>query len=254
MRFLKYIAKKILPFKTQHQLADMFFTINGWFYRGKNVHCPICKGNFTKFLPFKERANSQCPGCGSLERQRFLWLFLANETNFFSAKLKFLQFAPELYLQKKFKAQKNIDYVSTDLYSTLAEIQTDIQDMKVFGDNSFDALLCSHVLDHVDDDRKAMRELLRVLKPGGWAIIQSSIDLSREKTWDEPEAKTPQERLRIFGQADLARKYGVDIKERLNEAGFKTQARKYGKELGEQAVKEYGTYSNANIYYCEKPA
>jgi len=142
-------------------------------YFGLRFKCPCCDGCFRKFLFFgaKPRPNARCPRCGSLERHRLLWLYLRNKINFFSDHLKVLDIAPIHFFQKKCKKLKNLDYISADISSPIAMIKMDITDINLH-DNQFDCIICYHVLEHILDDEKAMRELFRVLKPGGWAILQ----------------------------------------------------------------------------------
>lgn len=130
--------------------------------------CPCCSGGFRKFFPFgiKPRSNAKCPGCGSLERHRLLCVYLKERTNIFSGSLSILHVAPEYILQKKLSTLPNVRYLSIDLKSKLAIRKMDITKLTI-PNNAFDTILVSHVLEHVEDDRRAMQELYRVLKPGG---------------------------------------------------------------------------------------
>ncbi|MBN4051290.1 class I SAM-dependent methyltransferase [bacterium AH-315-M05] len=255
MKYLKSFIKSIIPKVLRPAILKIFYKLRTPFYIGNNVHCPCCNGNFRKFSSFtsyyKTRKNAQCPRCGSLERHRLLWLYLNNKTNLFTDNLKLLHFAPEIIFQKHFGKLSNIDYTSADLDSPLADVKMDIHNI-IYDDDFFDVILCFHVLDHVKDDKQAMRELFRVLKYGGWAIIQSSIDINRDKTFEDSSAITPQDRLRIYAQSDLARKYGLDFKDRLAEAGFTVKADQYGKELNANLVNKYGISQDVSIYYCTK--
>ena len=137
------------------------------FYLGNNFVCPVCNGHFRKFLPYglNPRPNAQCPRCGSLERHRLIWLYLQEKTNFFTAKLKVLHFAPERCFKNKFKSMPNLDYITADLDSPFADRKIDITDIP-FEDETFDCVLCSHVLEHVLDDKKAIQEIYRILRGG----------------------------------------------------------------------------------------
>jgi len=255
VKYLKSFIKSIIPKVLRPAILKIFYKLRPPFYIGNNVHCPCCNGNFRKFSSFtnynKTRENAQCPRCGSLERHRLLWLYLNDKTNLFTDNLKLLHFAPEIIFQKHLGKLSNIDYTSTDLDSPLTDVKMDIHNI-IYDNDFFDVILCFHVLDHVQDDKKAMRELFRVLKYGGWAIIQSSIDINRDKTFEDPSAITPQDRLRIYAQSDLARKYGLDFKDRLEEAGFTVNANQYGKELGANLANKYGVSQDVSIYYCTK--
>jgi len=194
-------------------------------------------GRFRKFQPYGaegvvKRPNARCPSCGSLERQRLIALYLERRTSFFTDPLKVLHFAPEPAFHEKFKSLSNLDYISADLISSRAMVKVDITDIP-YEEHSFDVILCSHVLEHVQDDRKAMQELYRVLKPGGWALLQIPIQSSREKTYEDPSIVTPEERLKHFGQKDHVRIYGEDYKDRLASAGFTVKVDSPVKELGQ---------------------
>ena len=216
------------------------------------VICPCCNGHFPSFLPYGviPRPNTKCPTCSSKGRHRLLWLYLKNRTNFFADKLKVLHFAPEKCFEKVFVSLPNLDYVTTDL-TRKATINMDITDIPL-DDHSFDVILCSHVLEHILDDGKAMRELFRILKPGGWAIIQSPLDTNREQTYEDPTIVLPEERERAFGLEDHVRIYGRDYKDRLAQAGFTVTVDSYGKDLGSDVLQKYGLKPK-DIYFCTKP-
>jgi ubiquinone/menaquinone biosynthesis C-methylase UbiE len=145
----------------------------------------------------------------------------------------------------------SIDYRSADISSPLAMDKVDIAKFK-YEDNSFDVIICCHVLEHVPDDRKAMSELYRVLKPGGWAILQVPISLSLEKTYEDPTVATPKERERAFGQCDHFRIYGRDYIDRLESAGFSVDVYNITKEFGESFVNKHSLIKNEDIYICSK--
>lgn len=176
-------------------------------YTGNDRLCPYCNGSFRIFLPYGEdglRPDAQCPGCGSLERHRLLWLYLHDKTRFFKDNLKVLDIAPMDIFQQKCKALPNLDYMSADLSSSLAMVNMDITDIKL-PDNSFDCIICYHVLEHILDDVQAMKELFRVLKPGGWALLQSPVDVQRTSTFEDEHIVLPQDRLRVFGHQNHVR-------------------------------------------------
>ncbi|NJW54655.1 class I SAM-dependent methyltransferase, partial [Salinimicrobium oceani] len=173
--------------------------------------------SFRKFLPYgyeQQRDNVLSPSTLSLERHRLLWIYLKEHTTFFTAPHKVLHFAPEQAFYSRFKKLKNLDYTTTDLNSPLADVKADICDLP-FEDNAFDFILCNHVLEHIPDDKKAMAELFRILRPGGTAILQIPQDLKREKTFEDDSITDPKERAKIFGQYDHVRVYGRDYFEQL---------------------------------------
>jgi SAM-dependent methyltransferase len=235
-----------------HLLArKVFLAIRSF---GSRLECPCCGGRFWEFLPFgvTPRPNALCPGCGSLERHRLLWLFLRDRTNFFTARLRVLDVAPTRFFSERCTRLQNLDYVSADLSSPLAHLHMDITDIPL-PDDSFDCIICCHVLEHIPDDRKAMRELYRILRPGGWAIIQSPIDASRDKTFEDPGVVSPEDRHRLFGQSDHVRVYGRDYQERLEEAGFVVRMESYMRDLGSRQTRKYGLGAEEEICACSKP-
>lgn len=198
------------------------------------------------------RPNAQCPKCGSGERHRLLWLYLKNRTNLFSDKLRVLHFAPEYAFHKAFKSLPNLEYINTDLNSPLAMVKMDITDISI-PDGTCDVILCSHVLEHVPDDKKALRELFRVLKKGGWAILQSPVNQNLSKTFEDLQVVSPEDRKISFGHEEHVRVYGRDYKKRLEEAGFSVRLDWYVRELGENLIYEYGLHPDEPVYYCAKP-
>jgi SAM-dependent methyltransferase len=193
-----------------------------------------------------------CPGCDSRERQRLLYLYLHERTNLFKDRLRVLHVAPEDCLQPKLASSPNIDYISADLSSSTAMTRMDITDIQ-FPNGSFDVILCSHVLEHVGDDRRAMRELHRILRPGGWAILQVPVDSSQEHTFEDPRVTDPRERERLFGQWDHVRVYGRDYCDRLRASGFGVQVVHFTSELPNELICNFGLDEDEDIYHCSKP-
>ncbi|MDX1783399.1 MAG: class I SAM-dependent methyltransferase, partial [Aequorivita vladivostokensis] len=173
----KKLFKKILntiPRPLLIRLSIIGRPIFAFFLRGNKYTDPIDGKSYRKFLPYgyeTVRENVLSPGTLSLERHRLFWLYLQNETGFFTEKLKVLHFAPEQAFYKKFRKMKNLNYTTTDLNSPIADVKADICDLP-FPDNEFDFIICNHVLEHIPDDTKAMQEIYRVLAPGGTAILQ----------------------------------------------------------------------------------
>ena len=196
------------------------------FLRGTRYTDPIDGRGYRTFLPYgyeKPRENVLAPGTLSLERHRLLWLYLTRHTDFFSRPASLLHFAPEQAFYKRFRKLPHLHYVTTDLDSPLADVAADICRLP-FADASFDIILCNHVLEHIPDHRKALAELYRVLKPGGWGVFQVPQELARETTLEDPSITDPDERRRIFGQYDHVRVYGRDYFDILSRAGFEVEA------------------------------
>ncbi len=149
-----------------------------------------------------------------------------------------LHIAPEQCFYKRFRKMGNLDYTTADLESPLADIKLDVQQMP-FENNTFDTVICNHVLEHVPDDRKAMREILRVLKPGGFGIMQVPMDMSLEKTYEDPGIVLPQDRGKHFRQKDHYRLYGHDYLERLKECGFIIPEDNYLDQIDEGTMRRF---------------
>jgi len=222
--------------------------------KGNRYTDPIDGKSFRKFLPYgyeNQRDNVLSPSTLSLERHRLLWLYLQNETDFFTAPKKVLHFAPEQAFYKLFRKQKNIDYTTTDLNSPLADVKADICNLP-FKDNEFDVIFCNHVLEHIPDDTKAMQELYRVLKKGGMAILQIPQDLSREKTFEDNSITDPKERAKIFGQYDHVRIYGRDYFDKLRSIGFRVIEEDYTQKISPELVDKYRLVKGEIIPVCYK--
>ncbi len=219
----------------------------------QGVYCPCCKGQFQLFKPFgtPSRANAMCPNCSSLERHRLMQLYFERKTNLFAAPLKVLHFAPEACFSSVLDNNPLIDYISADLYAPNAKQKIDITDIP-YADNSFDVILCSHVLEHIPDDHRAMRELRRVLKPEGWALLQVPIDHRRATTFEDPSITDPAERERLFGQHDHVRWYGRDYATRLVKSGFEVRVDDFFGELGDDLVRQYGLMAGEDMHFCTK--
>nr|WP_324721975.1 methyltransferase domain-containing protein [Salinimicrobium sp. HB62] len=209
--------------------------------RGNKYTDPIDGRSFSKFLPYgyeQQRENVLSPSTLSLERHRLLWLYLKHHTDFFTAPHKVLHFAPEQAFYKRFRKLKNLNYTTTDLESPLADVKADICNLP-FEDSSFDFILCNHVLEHIPDDTKAMKELFRILRPGGTAILQIPQDLQREKTFQDDSITDPKERAKIFGQYDHVRVYGRDYFEKLRSIGFSVEEVDLTSKMDAQLVDRY---------------
>jgi len=225
-----------------------------FFLRGSTYTDPIDGKSYRRFLPYgyaKVRENVLAPGTLSLERHRLFWLYLKNETTFFSAPLRVLHFAPEQAFVQKFKKQKNLTYTTTDLNSPIADVKADICDLP-FKDNSFDFIICNHVLEHIPDDTKAMQELYRVLAPLGTAIVQVPYDAKRAITYEDDTITDQSERTRIFGQYDHLRVYGMDYFKKLSSIGFDVNALDYTSSISSDDIERYRLCKGELLPVCKK--
>jgi SAM-dependent methyltransferase len=236
------------------KLSLWFRPIIRLYFKGSRFTDPIDGSSYRKFLPYgyqNIRPNALCPGTLSLERHRLLWLYLQFKTTFLTDTLKVLHIAPEQVFYKKFKSFTNWDYTTTDLYSPLADIKADICALP-FEDETFDLILCNHVLEHIPDDHKAMSELYRVLKKGGTLIAQVPLEEGRLKSFEDDSITDKKKRTEIFGQYDHVRLYGMDYYQRLESIGFQTEAVDFLKELSEEEIIRYALPKKEDIPVARK--
>ena len=258
-RFIKYILNHI-PRPVLQRIAEWAVPIMGLWYIGKGKECPLCGCRRRKFLPYgyvTQRENALCPNCLALERHRTLWLWLLRESDIGRGAMalpRLLHVAPEVALMRKFSkiyASQPEKYVTADLESPLADMHFDIQHIPL-EDESFDAVICNHILEHVEDDHQAMREILRILRKGGWGVILSPIDMQREETFEDDTITDEAERTRIFGQYDHRRIYGRDYAKRLKKAGFEVYECDYA-NLIPAKEKELYALTDELLYIVRKP-
>lgn len=258
-QFIKYILNHV-PRPILQRIAGWAVPIMGLWYVGRGKECPLCGCRRRKFLPYgyvTQRDNALCPNCLALERHRTLWLWLLRESDIGRGAValpRLLHVAPEVALMRKFHkiyAKQPADYVTADLESPLADLHFDIQHIPL-EDESFDVVICNHIMEHVEDDRLAMREILRIMRKGGWGVILSPVDLQRDKTFEDDTITDEAERTRIFGQYDHRRIYGRDYAERLREAGFEVYECDYA-NLIPAREKELYALTDEPLYIVRKP-
>jgi SAM-dependent methyltransferase len=269
---LKSLVRKLIP--QRYRLLRYELYERGRYYPelifslGNRLQCPFCQWQFRRFRPagfdypvLNEKRvvgasyhpDVVCPRCLSNERERLLYLYLKNRTSLFTDRLRLLHIAPEPNLKKVLQSCPGIQYISADLADPLAMMNMDITRVPFRGD-VFDVIICNHVLEHVPDDRLAMSELHRVLRPGGWAILQVPIALALDDTFEDATATTEAERIRLFGQRDHVRLYAsADYTARLQSVGFSINICSYADELGEEAIRRYSLVRDEKIYICAKP-
>ncbi|MAS38902.1 MAG: SAM-dependent methyltransferase [Flammeovirgaceae bacterium] len=242
MKSLVSFLLKNLPRTFLQRVSKPFFYLISFFYRGNNVNCPVCDSSFSKFFPYGRdvRENALCTNCLSLERHRFLYIFLKDIKKTTNQNAKVLHIAPEICLIKKFNRIKNFEYITADLDSPLADVKMDIHNM-TFDDNSFDLIICNHVLEHVEDDILALKEIRRVLKKEGYGIIMIPFYYPiPEITLEDDSVSNPEEREKIFGQSDHLRKYGKDFKKRFELSGMKIEVIRPDSILNSKKISRYG--------------
>jgi SAM-dependent methyltransferase len=222
--------------------------------RNPAVRCNICGLGWRSFHDHDcgyGRVNEKtvCPYCGSHPRHRSMMIYLERAIPK-DRKLSVLHIAPEAFFERFFRSLHNVDYVSADIAPGNAMLVEDITSMTFPGER-FDFIFCSHVLEHVDDDMKAMREMRRVLKKGGTAIIDVPIDYKRERTYEDDSIKTPEERTEKFWQWDHLRLYGKDFKRRLSKAGFDVDVVDFVNGIERKAIRMNGLLEDP-VHVCRR--
>ena len=254
-KLYKFLLNK-LPRPLLIRLSYPFKLIAPLLYKGNTVECPVCEKSFSKFLSYgsdvAHRENVLCPYDLTLERHRLMWLYLKEQSNFFSAnKLDVLHIAPEQCFHKKFKNQKNLNYLTGDLVSPIADMHFDLHEIPL-EDNRFDVVFCNHVLEHVDDAHQCMSELYRVMKPGGWGIMQVPLDYTRDTTYEDASITSPEEREKHFCQKDHVRLFGNDYPEWLKKAGFEVETFDVNQKYSSEMVDRYRLIKEEMIFVVSK--
>jgi SAM-dependent methyltransferase len=256
MKKLISLIIRFVPRKYLQRVSGIGLKVLGIMYAGNNVICPVCSSSFRKFLPYgriNPRPNALCPKCQALERHRLIWLYLQERTDFFSKPMDVLHIAPEACFIKPFEKKHGDRYVTADIESPLAKVKMDIHEIP-FKDNSFDAVLCNHVLEHVDNDLKAIREITRVLKPGGFAVLQVPLfQPIPDKTFEDLSITDPRQREKIFGQDDHVRKYGKDYAQRIASSGMKAVVDNFVNEKTEAERIKFGLVRGETLFIGVKP-
>ena len=225
-------------------------------YTGSKFEDPIDGRKYRKLLPYgrvRTRTNALSPSTLSLERHRALWIYLKENTGFFAEENKMLHLAPEYCYIKRFKSMKNLEYITGDLDSPWADHHFDVHNIP-FDDNSFDVLMANHLMEHVDNDYKVLEELYRVMKPGGWGILQVPIDWKNPNTQEDRSVTDPAERERLYWQSDHLRLYGFeDYPDRLKGAGFEVEIVDMQNQLGEERYNKYCLGDERWVFVVRKP-
>lgn len=238
------------------RLAGFVVPVMGVAYVGRGRRCPVCGKRCRKFLPYgytTSREDALCPRCLSLERHRMIWLWLERHSNLMQSRPKMLHIAPEVSLMRHFKRlyRGTESYITADLESPLADMHFDVQEIPL-ADRSVDVVICNHLFEHVEDDRRAMSELYRVMRYGGWGIMLVPEDRGRESTFEDDTITDAKERTRLFGQYDHRRVYGRDYDERLREAGFEVERIAYASLLSDDERRMY-SIGHDDLVVVRKP-
>jgi len=269
---VKGLLKRLIPARIRLWRYELYERARYYpellFSLGSRIECPFCGWRFRRLrsqgfaypaliqnrvVGAIPRPNVVCPRCLSHDRERLLYLFIKNQTRLLAEGGRLLHVAPEQRMRQVLLQSGRVRYCSTDLCEPGVMVSADLLTLP-FRAGCFDAVLCNHVLEHVDDDRQAMREVHRVLRPGGWAILQVPIALALKQTIEDPRVKDESERIRLFGQRDHVRLYAAhDYLERLRHAGFDVSAVPYPKLLGPEVVARHALEAEETVFWCCKP-
>ena len=234
-------------------LKQVAFFLRGVLYLGTRFKCPVCGWRMRAFVDregiFNSNHDGYCPRCNAKARHRRLWLFLDANTHLFTDQHELLEVAPWSALGQRLQKFSNLRYTGLDLDpdAACATVAGDLQSVPL-DSGSFDAILCIHVLEHVDDDRAAMREIQRLLKPQGWAIVSVPLLLD-ETTREDPTITSPADRERVFGEKDHVRYYGTDFQGRLEAAGLQVKVN-WASSIPDTTRSRYGLRDDENLFVC----
>jgi SAM-dependent methyltransferase len=200
-----------------------------YYLSAKKYFCPVCKTKVRRFKPISEDylatldkhqyifsifsaetfnlLHYTCPNCYASDRYRLYALYIDRALDGTEERLKFIDFAPDKAFSRFLKKYENLEYRSADLYMENVDDKVDITNMPLYPDNSVDIFLCSHMLEHINDDKKAVSELYRIMKPGGWGIVMAPIVLTLKETFEDPAVLSEADRWHFFGQDDHVRLY-----------------------------------------------
>jgi SAM-dependent methyltransferase len=268
---IKTRVKELVPERYRLLRYELFEKLRYYpelvFSLGNRLLCPFCNGHFRRFRPagfdypvLKEKQvvgasyhlDDVCPRCFSNARERLAYLFLKAETNLLRDELTVLHVAPEPNIARVLKRQANLKYITADLFEPDVMARFDVLKLP-FQDDTFDVVICNHVLEHVADDHVAMSEFYRAVKPGGWALLQVPIALALDQTIEDPTAQTDADRIRLFGQNDHVRLYNVaDYVSRLTKAGFDVSVIDYARDLVVEVENKYALIPDEQVFLCKK--
>ncbi len=245
----KRLIRDFIPSCLLRVIKSLCYKLRGAIFSGNKYYCPVCEKGLSRFLTYENANTKMCPNCASLSRHRSVFLYLKTKKYLSKKNTKMLHFAPEYSLQKKFKSIFGKNYISTDIEHPDAMLHADITNMPL-KKNSFDIIICNHVLQEIREDVKAIGEMFRLLKRSGVAIITIPINKRLNKTI-EKEVNTDKERAELYGYYGAIRIYGREFIDRLKKAGFETMIIHPLKFFSKEEIKKHNL-GKEKIYVCKK--
>ena len=242
----KRLARRLLGDPLIRRLEPFLRWIMRIWYMGRRYYCPCCGAHLRRLVSVR----GLCPSCGAGQRHRLQWLYLSREHRFFEQDYAVLDISPARHFQHVCLDRSNLKYVSLDLSMPWSMVRADLT-VAPFADESFQVILCSHVLEHIVDDEAAMGEIHRLLTAGGFALIQ--VPITSARTMEDPGITDPVARERLFGQEDHVRRYGMDILDRLVKSGLEVEAIPYALELAEAEQRRMALDPEEHLFVCQKP-
>lgn len=224
----------------------------GMLFLGRRVRCPCCGWTFRGFTRggagLRARPDGYCPRCAAKQRHRRIWLYLREHTDLFTTPTRLFHVSPKYSLARRFARLPTIDAVGLDLVpGPYVDVVADLRRVPL-PTATFDAAICVHVLEEIEDDATAMRELHRVLRPGGWALVTVPTRMD-QPTYEDPTIVTPRDRRRAFGERAHVRVYGHDLGDRLRSAGFHVEV-DLATAIDLPTRDRYGLRDDENIFFC----
>lgn len=239
-----------------------------WQVKGTRHQCPYCHRPLSKFMPagldvpvLKRlnvvggglRENVKCFVCGSIDRERLIYLYLKRHSSLLEVGGDVLHVSPEAVLMQTLLKNNKVNYVRSNIKASRADLIFDVTQIPL-KDDAFDVIIMNHVLEHVDDDIAAMKEVYRVMRQGGFGIFQVPISFELESTLENDDVTTDEQRLATYGQEDHVRLYGLDYISRLESVGFKVKQFdwKTDPKLYPNRHNKYGLIDNEKLFVCSK--
>lgn len=235
-------------------VVDALLAVRASAFVGRRYVCSCCGWHLRAFTAggtsMREKPTGYCPRCNAKARHRRIWLYLEQRTDLLTTPARLLHVSPKYALARRFARTATLDPVGIDLVpGPHVDMVADLRDLP-FPSASFDVALCVHVLEEIEEDRTAMAELHRVVRPGGWALVSVPTRLD-QPTYEDPSIVTPRDRRRAFGERAHVRVYGHDLVDRLEGVGFRVEV-DLARDVDAATRDRYGLRDDENLFLCHR--